>query len=264
MRGFTPVRMLNKLRRTLTRGQKAKGESKTVKKQKNTILTVLASAASFFLVIAMLFSALSLVMNSEKRHRSEYERLNVADFMGMSDEDIVRSLMRLVDYMEGRVDDIVVEVTVYGESTAMFNERETMHMVDVRTLYQAWRTASCIMYAFAAVVLAALIAVFGKRWYVPASKGFIIGFAAFAAMLLAIGAYAVIDFNSFWTSFHLLFFSNDLWLLDPAESRMINMFPIEFFSNIILNFVLIFVPVSVMMLVLSIIARVRVKKEKVQ
>ena len=115
-----------------------------MKKQKNTILTVLASAASFFLVIAMLFSALSLVMNSEKRHRSEYERLNVADFMGMSDEDIVRSLMRLVDYMEGRVDDIVVEVTVYGERTAMFNERETMHMVDVRTLYQAWRTASCI------------------------------------------------------------------------------------------------------------------------
>ena len=48
-----------------------------------------------------------------------------------------------------------------------------------------------------------------------------------------IGIWAAVDFNNFWVSFHHVFFTNDLWMLDPAESRMIRMFQEAFFADMV-------------------------------
>ncbi|MDE6195978.1 MAG: DUF1461 domain-containing protein, partial [Erysipelotrichaceae bacterium] len=59
-------------------------------------------------------------------------------------------------------------------------------------------------------------------------------FFLFVAFL---GAYAIIDFDSFWTSFHYIFFSNDLWLLNPATDFMILMFPEQLFFQLVLRII---------------------------
>ena len=46
------------------------------------------------------------------------------------------------------------------------------------------------------------------------------------------------DFTGFWTTFHQLFFTNDLWLLNPATDRMINLFPEAFFSHLVIRILL--------------------------
>jgi integral membrane protein (TIGR01906 family) len=53
------------------------------------------------------------------------------------------------------------------------------------------------------------------------------------AVILFIAIWALADFNQFWTNFHLLFFDNDLWLLDPNTSIMINLFPGSFFFDLV-------------------------------
>jgi integral membrane protein (TIGR01906 family) len=40
-----------------------------------------------------------------------------------------------------------------------------------------------------------------------------------------------IDFYKYFTIFHEIFFTNDLWLLDPATDRLINIFPQDFFTD---------------------------------
>ena len=57
--------------------------------------------------------------------------------------------------------------------------------------------------------------------------------AGVLAFFACIGIWAAVDFNSFWVSFHHVFFTNDLWLLDPASSRMIRMFQEEFFAAMV-------------------------------
>ena len=53
---------------------------------------------------------------------------------------------------------------------------------------------------------------------------------AFAVVLsMAFGMMFIFDFDTFWTAFHHVVFTNDLWLLDPKVSTMINMFPLNFF-----------------------------------
>ena len=41
-----------------------------------------------------------------------------------------------------------------------------------------------------------------------------------------------IDFNKYFTHFHEIFFNNDLWLLNPETDVLIQMLPLEFFTNI--------------------------------
>ena len=45
--------------------------------------------------------------------------------------------------------------------------------------------------------------------------------------------WAAADFDAFWLNFHYLFFDNDLFLLDPNTSIMINMFPSAFFMHMV-------------------------------
>ena len=63
-------------------------------------------------------------------------------------------------------------------------------------------------------------------------------FAVFIAVIIAAVLY---DFNRFWIKFHELFFSNDLWLLDPRYSTMINMLPEPLFEAMVVKIIVRFV-----------------------
>lgn len=72
--------------------------------------------------------------------------------------------------------------------------------------------------------------------------------SGFKQVLMSLGiivagivVYAVIDFSRFWVLFHEIFFTNDLWLLDPNVSVMINMFPEEFFNGMVMRIILTFI-----------------------
>ena len=58
---------------------------------------------------------------------------------------------------------------------------------------------------------------------------------AAAALTLGVigvlGALAATDFSDLFIQFHLLSFSNDLWLLDPRTDNLIRLFPQEFFLD---------------------------------
>lgn len=202
--------------------------------------SILCGVAAALLAVTMLFTALRIVMNDEAWFEAEYAELGVAEYMGMSAEDVTASMTRLIDYMEGRVPDIVIEVGVNGERAEMFNKRETDHMVDVQRLFMLWRTFGRIC-SVASLAILSLVFVLRRREGLPdLCRGWLWGSAAFVVVFAAIAVYAVSDFSAFWTRFHHLFFTNDLWLLDPATSRMINICPEQLFYDIVTRFGLMF------------------------
>ena len=74
-------------------------------------------------------------------------------------------------------------------------------------------------------------------------------------MLACIGAYVAVDFSSFWTKFHHIFFTNDLWLLDYDTDRMIRICPEQLFFDIVVRFALIGFGVVLALLIISIIIK---------
>jgi len=198
--------------------------------------TALGAFATVLLLLALFFFSVELVAGSENFWRREYEKLGNAGAMGMSDEDLTASTMAMIRYMQGRRDSIDLDVTVNGETVSMFNDRERAHMVDVQALFLGLRR-----FAWGALIVGLALFVFAQTKK-PASplRSYTWGSGALLAALVIIGGYALLDFNAFWTAFHHVFFTNDLWLLDPRTSRMINMMPLELFSDVVLRVVLLF------------------------
>lgn len=196
---------------------------------------LLAIIASLLFMVAALFTCLQAGINDRDYFEQKYEALDVGYDIGMSNADVTAALMRLIDYMEGRVPDIAIKVTVDGRQVDMFNQRETAHMADVKNLYQAWRTIRNIALIFSINIILVLVKLLGKEAFYILAKGFLLAFAGFIIIAGLLAIWVLADFNSFWTSFHLLFFTNDLWLLDPATSRMINICPLQLFYDIVVR-----------------------------
>ena len=205
-------------------------------------------------IISVLFSAVRLVINRPAFFYSEYARLDHARLMGMNTEDLTNATMQMVRYMEGSVPSIDLDVAVNGERVSMFNDRERAHMVDVLVLYQNWRTVSYVSF-----VLFALLIVFLRKQPGEIARAFLNASKVFVLLLAAIAVWVLFDFSSFWTAFHHLFFTNDLWLLDPATSRMINMMPLQLFYDIVMFVVIVFLVLWAALIAVAVAIR---RKEK--
>ena len=60
--------------------------------------------------------------------------------------------------------------------------------------------------------------------------------------LAVVGSWILIDFDSFWTFFHHIFFAgNDLWLLDLRKDVLIMIVPPDFFNHLVITIVITFI-----------------------
>ncbi|MFA5079384.1 MAG: DUF1461 domain-containing protein, partial [Dehalococcoidia bacterium] len=75
---------------------------------------------------------------------------------------------------------------------------------------------------------AAAFALLGMRRLL---RGILAGCIATLAFMALLVIWSLIDFNSLFYLFHVLSFSNDLWLLDPSTDYLIRMFTESFFYD---------------------------------
>lgn len=217
----------------------------------------MATIASILLILILVFTSIGLVIDDQTFTNNEFTKLGISQKMGINNADLVRAMARLVDYMEGDVDDISVQVAVNGQQEEMFNfPQEAEHMADVRQIYTtiaSYRDVGVlvmlILFLFAAVVNFRLAP---QRL----AQGYLSGSFVMLLLFGFLGTWAALDFSNFWTFFHEALFWNDLWLFDATESRMINMLPEDIFADIIARVGIYAGAVVIILLVLSIVALV--------
>ena len=208
------------------------------------LAAVLAFLAALLLIVSLLFTALQLVLHDDAWFAARYTEYGTAEEIGIPTEDITAALMQLICYMEGDADSIDITVTENGIPVSMYNERETLHMIDVRELYQAWRSVRNFGVPAAALLILGACALLPKGARLRAlAKAFLRASLFFGIIVAALGIWVAVDFNSFWINFHYLFFDNDLWLLSYRTDRMIRICPQQLFYDIVVKFGLIFLAV---------------------
>ncbi|MFA5451764.1 MAG: TIGR01906 family membrane protein, partial [Dehalococcoidales bacterium] len=126
----------------------------------------------------------------------------------------------------------LAEITVIknGQLFILFNEKEVLHLKDVKDLvnldYTALVLSSLYVLGFCAVYLALKPAEWRKLLH-----KFMFGSVLALLVIAMIGIIALMDFNWLFLQFHLISFSNNLWLLDPATDYLIMMFPEGFWAD---------------------------------
>jgi len=202
---------------------------------------VIAFIISLLLFPIMLVTSIQLVTFDQSFYAAQYAKLNTASEIGMSSGDLKKVTHELTDYIRGRLDTLDnVTDQINGITRPVFNEREKLHMVDVKDLYQfAYRVRNI---SLACIAVLSLILIYLSRRH--AVKYFAASYLAASALLLLLLLIAVpvikSDFNYYWNQFHYLFFDNDLWLLNPDTDIMIQMVPEPFFNQAVTRVIIYF------------------------
>jgi len=199
---------------------------------KKALIYILAVIGGLSAVIALTFTAVQAVVFNESRFHRAYEEYDIYNYIGIEKQALDDVTHNLLEYMKGNREDIIMYADIKGEQQMVFEEREQLHMVDVLRLFDAGFTIRNICAIAAAVIFILILLLYKKAGGRIIAKGYLIGFSIFFVLLIALGVAMVVDFSTLFTKFHLLLFDNDLWLLDPKEDIMIQMFPEEFFNGL--------------------------------
>lgn len=209
----------------------------------------LAMIMTWLIMIAVGVTIVDIHVSDVHFFEKEYLLMDTSREIKMSQSDLSSVTQELIDYLHGEKLELNVKAKVAGKKRTIFTKRERQHMVDVKALYQNALLVRNIA-AIAALILFGLcmLLVRHERLHFFA-KAINVSLAIIGCIILAIALWMLIDFDSFWTQFHLIFFRNDLWMLDPAESVMIQMFPLQFWlalcKSIAIQFVGIFAALGV-------------------
>ncbi|MDD4878274.1 MAG: TIGR01906 family membrane protein [Candidatus Nanoarchaeia archaeon] len=111
---------------------------------------------------------------------------------------------------------------------AFFNEKETAHMKDVKTLFSLSAVLLMISMLFCFGIIAYA---FFKRDISLMAHCLIAGGIASLSFVLVLVLLSI-NFQWVFEKFHTIFFSNSLWLMNPETDRIIVLLPESFFRLI--------------------------------
>ncbi|MCI9292080.1 MAG: TIGR01906 family membrane protein [Erysipelotrichaceae bacterium] len=206
-------------------------------------LRACAYVASAGLILVILISCIDFQCFRRGFYEREFETLRIGEDNHVSDADLMKATNALLDYIQGKRDDIQVEIELYELPFDAFNERERAHMVDVRGLYQFAIVLRRIAILLALCCGGLVIYVKKKECFTLFAAAYLRSSICFVFIVAMLALWAAIDFTSLWEMFHRLFFTNDLWLLNPRTDFMIRMFPEPLFFHMVMRIAVSFLAV---------------------
>lgn len=171
---------------------------------------------------------------NETYYYNQFVDLGVHERIGIDQKALKDVTTALVDYIDDGSGDIEVQAVVNGETLVFYNAKERHHLHDIYLLVRSGRTVWLISNS---LMLLGLFVVIRREKFnirsslMKVSPAFKISVSITVGLLLALVALYFIDFDWAFRKFHEIFFTNDLWLLDPRTDRLIQLMPLKFFID---------------------------------
>lgn len=203
------------------------------------------------IAISLVLLVCSIEQNSYNKNYyiGKYKENNITDVTGKRLQELDDITDKLISYLKTGEDDLLSQY---------FNEKEILHMEDV---YNLFKIARIIKYTGILIILSGTYYFYRKGNIVSLIRTIFKGLFANYILLGIVGILAYSDFSRYFTYFHLIFFTNDLWLLDPNTDLMIQMLPENFFSGIAVNIVISFL---VYLAILQIVSYLYIRRDRVK
>jgi len=197
-----------------------------------TLKEYLFYPAFIMLVLAIPILIVSLAVNiyagSVDLYTGGFSKYHISSATGISNPQLQDVARGMVDYFDGKVRSPQVEVDIRGIKRPVYSQKELIHLEDVRKIIDMFKMLEILSII---IFLVTGLYMFFKFGVSRLLKGLQSGAIVTVVFLGSIMLWALIDFNSIFYFFHILSFSNDLWLLDPATDYLIMMFPEGFFFD---------------------------------
>lgn len=196
-----------------------------------------AAVAMFLWIIVMLLTSFQIGIYGDpeyKFYEERYEKYQVTEELHMELSDVMEVTDYMMDYLIGREDELTFVTDVDGREQDFFNEQDRLHMADVKNLFLGGLKLRNLFLVLVVLICGGLV--FAKcDMRRTLGRAYAIAFGVFAGLGIFLAVAFSIDFTSCFRIFHEIFFTNDLWMFDPAEDYMIRMLPEGFFSDMVLR-----------------------------
>lgn len=182
-------------------------------------------------------------------YKNFYQKENLAPKIGTTYEELIKNTTNLLDYLNHKT---MLNLDWY-------TDKDILHMQDVRTLYSlSYKTMIFFIVVFTISTIL-LIILCKKRTIFYITNTFNKVLLVFIIVIGILSCIISYNFTSFWIKFHQLLFSNDLWLLSPDESNLIQMVPEEFFISLITTIILHIFILFISLFILNTIVKKKMK-----
>lgn len=194
----------------------------------SVVFTVILAVA---LPVTIVLTSVQFVAFNEDFFMEEFEKYDRMEATGMDRDQLSKVARAFIDYLSLQKDELNMQVVVNGRQRLLFNDKELMHMDDVRSLFEG----GFALRLWAVILSIVSIAVIGLWGYKKGIDGIARALAWASGVPLVLGAAVALllatDFDRWFIYFHLTFFNNDLWQLDPSTDILINIFNEGFFAD---------------------------------
>jgi len=186
------------------------------------LLTIAKSLFILCLPVLLLTASLAWAVNSLWLYQSGFEKYEVSQTTGLAEAELQKAARGLISYFNSGDGYISLSVEKNGKPFELFNEREEMHLKDVKGLI--WLDYRVLLGTLVYALVYAGVSVWRRDWR-RLGWGLVGGSGLTLALVLALGLGALLSFDQLFLQFHLLSFANEFWLLDPTRDYLIMLFP---------------------------------------
>jgi len=198
-------------------------------------LRILGIAAKWLfmlcLPILLLTASIGWAANSLWLYNYGFDKYNVSQTTGLAEVELENAATGLISYFNSNEEYISLTVMKDGEPFELFNQREVIHLKDVKGLIwlDYWVLLGTLIYA---LVYTGVCLFWRKRRYWRwLARGVVGGGGITLALMLALGLGTLLGFDQLFWQFHLISFTNELWQLDPTKDYLIMLFPQGFWYD---------------------------------
>ena len=172
------------------------------------------------------------IINSDFLYEYGFNKYNIDEYTGIETEQLYLAADQIRDYFNNDQEYIVIKIEMYGDIVPnLYNNREIMHMKDVKYLLEIVKYAQIVSFLILAVYSIVALVVYSNRKILNLIMDISKGAIFTLGLIFLSGGLSVFGFDRLFLYFHLISFTNDLWILDPSRDYLIMMFPQGFFFD---------------------------------
>jgi integral membrane protein (TIGR01906 family) len=150
------------------------------------------------------------------------------DSYGFTLQDRLHYAPFALNYLLGSADISYLGNLTFADGAPLYNNRELQHMVDVKKVFQfAINVLIVGLIVFVLMFGFMLRTLEGRN---ALRRGLIGGGLLTLALLAGLVIFLLLNWDTFFTDFHNLFFASGTWVFDYSDS-LIRLFPIQFWQD---------------------------------
>ena len=191
--------------------------------QKHGLLNKIAGCL-FIACLPLLFlsAAIAITVNFPPLYSYGFEKYDITAVTGIEPKQLELAAEELRAYFNSEEEYISVTVIMNTQPFDLFNEREVVHLKDVKDLFRLDYLLTGITLAYC---LGYAIFNLSKKEKQRLANATAWGAGVTLGLMLLMGVGILLGFDSLFWQFHEIAFSNDFWLLDPSKDFLVMLFP---------------------------------------